>query len=260
MQNIRKIFPPENGLAICHLGQAGFSIKNHEGTLVVIDAYLSDAVEREFGFKRMTPAVVTPNELEADYWLSTHSHLDHLDTDALPIVATCEKTFFVGAPDCEEIYRKFGIPANRYAIIPENGQKIFPGLTVRGVFADHGELAPDALGLLMDFDGIKVFHTGDTCFAPEKIKASLNTAIDVLIAPINGQFGNMTAREAVELANILKPKRVIAAHFWMFLEHVGEKGTGDPATFLLEADKILGKTEILPVVLSPGEIFLYERE
>lgn len=258
MQNIQETLPPENGLAIYYLGQAGFAIRNHEGTLVVIDAYLSNAVDREFGFKRMTPAVVTPEELEADYWLSTHSHLDHLDTDALPTIAKCEKTFFLGASDCEDIYRKFGIPANRYAIVHENEQKAFPGLTVRGVFADHGELAPDALGLLMDFGGIKVFHTGDTCFAPEKIKASLNTAIDILIAPINGQFGNMAAREAVELANILKPKYVIAAHFWMFLEHVGERGTGDPTTFLQEAADIFKGTEIQPMVLAPGEIFLYK--
>jgi len=77
------------------LGQAGFLLKTNQGKTIAIDAYLSDAAERLFGFKRMTPAVITPQELEVDYYLSTHSHVDHLDIDALPFIASNDKTFFI---------------------------------------------------------------------------------------------------------------------------------------------------------------------
>ena len=35
------------------LGQAGFALKNHAGSVVYLDPYLSDAVERLHGFKRL---------------------------------------------------------------------------------------------------------------------------------------------------------------------------------------------------------------
>ena len=251
---------PENGhLAVVFLGQAGFAFKDHQGHLVVVDAYLSDVVHRAFGFKRMTPSVMSPEELEADFYISTHSHLDHLDTDSLPTVIQCEKTFFVGAPDCENIYKEYKIPGDRYAIVHENERRDFSGLSVQGCFADHGELAPEALGLLLDFQGIKVYHAGDTCFRPDKIRESISSEIDILIAPINGRFGNLTAHEALELAVFLKPKWVIASHFWMFLEHVCENGKGDPATFHELSETLLQNMGIQPFVMAPGEILTFEK-
>jgi L-ascorbate 6-phosphate lactonase len=205
----------------------------------------------------MIPAVIRPEELNVDYYLSTHSHVDHLDVDILPAVAECGKTFFIGSPDCEAVYRQNGIRNERCIILKTGDRYGFPDMTVRAVYADHGALAPDAAGLLVETDGIRVFHTGDTAFVPEKIAASLQTGIDVLIAPINAQFGNMNAREACQLACILKPKTLIACHFWMFLEHVGDGGYGDPATFLREAANL--PKSVTPLVMAPGEMFKYKK-
>ena len=242
----------QNEALLGYLGQAGFLLKTDNGKLIAIDWYLSDAAERLFGFKRMIPAIIQPEELQVDYYLSTHSHVDHLDPDILPVIAACEKTFFIGSPDCETIYQQNGIRKERYHILNTGNRYESTDLSVRAIYSDHGALVPDALGLLIEMKGIKVFHTGDTAFVPEKTAASLQTEIDVLIAPINAQYGNMNAREACQLANILKPKMLIACHFWMFLEHVGEDGVGDPATFMREA-AYLSKS-ITPLVLAPGEI------
>ena len=243
-------------LLLWYLGQAGFLLKNPHGTRIAIDLYLSDAAERLFGFKRMIPAVIGPEDLKVDYYLSTHSHVDHLDVDILSTVAGYDKTFFIGSPDCEVTYVQNGIRRDRYSILNTGEQYESTDLTVRAIYADHGDLAPDAVGMLVETGGIKVFHTGDTAFAPEKIAASLQTDIDVLIAPINAQFGNMNAREACRLAEVLKPKTLIACHFWMFLEHVSEGGYGDPAMFLREATH-LPKT-ITPRVMAPGEMLRYK--
>lgn len=74
-------------IALFYIAQAGFCIKTSDNKIVVIDAYLSDAAERLFSFKRMIPAVIKAEEVDADLYLSTHSHIDHLDTDALPVIA-----------------------------------------------------------------------------------------------------------------------------------------------------------------------------
>ena len=243
-------------LLLWYVGQAGFLLKTPHGKVIAIDLYLSDAAERLFGFKRMIPAVIRPEDLNVDYYLSTHSHIDHLDTDILTTVAGCDNTFFIGSPDCEAVYQQYNIPHDRYTILQTGDSFRFADLTVRAIYADHGDLAPDAMGLLVETGGMKIFHTGDTAYTPDKIATSLHTDLDVLIAPINAQFGNMNVHEACRLAGVLKPKVLIASHFWMFLEHVGEGGSGDPASFLREAT-LLPKS-ITPLVMAPGEMLRYK--
>ena len=205
----------------------------------------------------MIPAVLEAGELDADLFLSTHSHVDHMDPDAFPVVEKNKKTLFVGTPGCEEVYRENNLPGDRYVILKEGEEREISGVSIKAVYADHGDLAPDALGLMIGIEGIKIYHAGDTSFSPEKIMASLNTDVDIMIAPINGQYGNMNAEEACRLAAIIKPKILIASHFWMFLEHVCEGGKGDPATFLKEAAIL--PAGIRPMVMAPGELLLYSQ-
>ena len=71
---------PEPGeIGIFWLGQAGFLLKNSKGEILAIDPYLSDAVERICGLKRMMMAVMEPEELNPDYVLISHHDEDHLD-------------------------------------------------------------------------------------------------------------------------------------------------------------------------------------
>ena len=255
-EKINRVKVAEGEIALFYLAQAGFYIKTSDRA-IVIDAYLSDAVERLFNFKRMIPAVIKPEEIDADLYLTTHSHADHLDPDALPLIAKNEKTFFIGSPDCEEYYRQNHIPEDRYRILKLNQEWEAPGIRIKAVYANHGELAPDAIGMLIDIKGIKIYHAGDTGFDPDKIKASINSDVDIMIAPINGQYGNLNASEACRLASLINPKILIASHFWMFLEHVGEGGTGDPATFIKESERL--PENIKAMVMAPGELLHYSR-
>ena len=258
IDKINTTLPQKGELALFYLGQAGFAIKTASGKLVIIDAYLSDAAERMFGFKRMIPPVMEASACDADFWLSTHSHIDHLDLDILPVIAGNSKTMFIGALDCEAHYDESGIALERCVIL-EKGETWNTGeLLVTAIDADHGELAPEAVGFLIEINGIKVYHTGDTCYCPDKILPYLPLDIDVMLAPINGQFGNMNAIEACKLAALVKPRIVIATHFWMFLEHVAGGGLGDPATFLIEAKKL--PQEIHAGVMAPGEMLIIKKQ
>jgi L-ascorbate 6-phosphate lactonase len=240
-------------VAIFYLAQAGFALKTSAGKTVVIDPYLSDSVNRLFGFKRMIPAVISSEELAPDVMLITHSHADHLDVDAVPVIARNGKSFFVGAPDCAKGFAQCGVTEGRMALLGEDEEITVEGINIRATYADHADLAPEAVGFVIDVDGLTIYNVGDSGPAYDKIAASVCKPIDVMIAPINGAFGNLDASQAVELAKVMKPKVVIASHFWMFIEH-----GGDPAKFLEEA-KALG-SETQAVVMAPGESMVIRSE
>ncbi|MFA6291983.1 MAG: MBL fold metallo-hydrolase [Victivallales bacterium] len=234
------------GVSLKYLGQAGFLLVNRAGRRIVIDPYLSDCVERCVGFKRMQPPVAAPESLCADIVLSTHSHLDHLDIDSFPALISRPNAFFIGAPDCEEVYKSLGIPKARYKILRAGESTVTAGVTFRAIYADHGDLAPDAVGFLMEIDGVKIYNVGDSGLATDKILKSLgDVKVDIMIVPVNGAFGNLDALEACALGVAVRPVMIIGSHFWMFVEQ-----GGDPAAFLAES-KRLG---LNGVIMSPGEV------
>ncbi|MFZ2657332.1 MAG: MBL fold metallo-hydrolase [Victivallales bacterium] len=222
------------GVMLKYLGQAGFLLMRQEGKKIAIDPYLSNCVERIAGFKRMQPAMATPDSLEPDIVLSTHSHPDHLDVDAFPAFISRQNTFFIGAPDCEPAYMSLGIDKSRYKILRAGESTMTGGATIRATYADHGELAPDAVGFLIEIDGIKIYNVGDSGLSTDKILKSLGDVdVDIMIAPINGAFGNLNALEACALGAAVRPKMLMGCHFWMFVEQ-----GGDPAAFLDESKRL----------------------
>jgi L-ascorbate 6-phosphate lactonase len=248
MLKTRSVVPEQ--LALYWLCQAGFAFRTSYNQTVLIDPYFSDVVERLIGFKRMMTSPITAEEVEADLVVCTHEHLDHLDTDALPVLARNSTTHFAGPIECMKEFEKAGIPADRRHLLVEGQSYRHGKTTVHAVYADHGELAPDALGIVFDFDGIVVYHTGDTAHRPEEFGAAVGMSPDILLPCINGAFGNMNAHEAAETTRQVAPRVVIPTHFWMFVEQ-----NGNPAQFLQECAELAPETRAL--LLKPGEEFIF---
>jgi L-ascorbate 6-phosphate lactonase len=239
-------------LSIFWLCQAGFVFKANRGQIVYVDPYLSDVVERVYGFKRMMACPITAGEVVADLIVCTHEHEDHMDTDALPVVARESRTHFAGPIECVKQFKKMSIPPERCHLLEAGKEIVLEGISVKAVYADHGELAPDALGVILDFDGIKVYHTGDTAYRPEKFKPAVEARPDVLLPCINGRFGNLNAEEAALLARDTQPRVAIASHFWMFVEH-----NGDPGAFLEKCSQLAPGVQAR--VMKPGEKYLFRK-
>ncbi len=79
---------------------------------------------------------------------------------------------------------------DRYVVIEEKKHIDCGDFSLTGVYADHGELAPDALGVMIEVGDIKVWQVGDSAYRPEKWREVFDMNIDVLVPPINGAFGN----------------------------------------------------------------------
>ena len=92
--------PPAGGLLLFALGQAGFALRA-EGTLVLVDPWLSTQLEEEEGVTRPVAPALRPEEVEAaDLVCITHEHADHLDPRALGAIAAQvpEAIFLAPAP------------------------------------------------------------------------------------------------------------------------------------------------------------------
>lgn len=237
-------------LALFSLAQAGFVVKTSAGTTLAIDPYLTDSVERLAGFPRLISAPLSPEALAVDYIAITHNHPDHLDPDALPAWAKMEMRFIV-APDCVAPLREAGIADERVTILREGYHRVFRDLSIRATYADHGELAPDAVGFIIETDGITLYNVGDSGFAPERMLAGL-PAVDVMIAPINGAYGNLNEEEACQLAALVRPRWLVGSHTGMFEVH-----GGDPARFLQLASTLQG---IEALAMQPGEYRIFSAE
>jgi len=223
---ICSIHPKDGEIALFWLGQAGFVIKDGEGRLIAVDPYLTDCVERAFGFKRMIPKIIAPYELEPDILIATHDHLDHLDADAVPILMANGKTRLIGSVTAVNKCLDMGLDKNRLIAMKPGDQGNFCGIAVEALPADHGELAPDALGILLTLEGTRIYFTGDTAYGPEIVKAGEQSKPDVIILPINGEYGNLNSEEAALLARDVGAKTAVPCHFWTFMEH-----RGDPQEF-----------------------------
>lgn len=251
-ETIQNRIVPAGQLAVYWLCQAGFAFKSAAGDVVLIDPYFSDVVERIVGFKRMMTCPMQAEEANAELIVFTHEHLDHMDTDALPVLASNPKTRFAGPVECMKELEKLKVPSDRCQLLEEGQSSTFGNVVIHAVYADHGELAPDALGIVLDFDGIKVYHTGDTAYRPGEFQPAVDMEPDILIPCINGKFGNMDAHEAALCTELVQPRVVFPSHFWMFVEQ-----NGDPETFVNECKQRVPQTRT--VLTTPGEEFLYRK-
>ena len=128
----------------------------------------------------------------------------------------------------------------------------FPGITITACRADHGTMAPDAIGLLVEMGGHRLYFSGDTAFHADLCKEVAAFGPEVAALSINGAFGNMTAWEGAEAANLVGASIAIPCHFWTFTEHGGA-----PWVFS-EFLKKIGDCE--PVCMRQGEMLLLARE
>lgn len=221
-------------IACAWLGQAGYLLKSHGGLTVMIDPYFSDECERLEGLRRQFEPPITTAELQPDLLLVTHGHLDHFDEPTIRAYASAGRTTLFAPPSCTARASSLGWPASRLRAFQPGQSATRGGCRVTATFARH--TLPDAIGLLLTVDGIRLWHSGDTEY-DEHLRAGATQGVDIAFICINGGGGNMNAREAALLAWQLKPRTVVPMHYGMWpLEDYRYSGaapdaTPDPALF-----------------------------
>ena len=240
---------------IFSVGQAGFIIKSASGQLLGIDMYLSECVERvegHVGYKRMLPQILSTNELIFDAIIATHFHRDHFDVDAMPELMDNYKTMLFAAADCEKDVDDLGINKKRVSFVKPGMTSVCGDFVIDFINCDHGTGAPEAVGVIVTVDGKRILETGDTCLRLDRTEEYLGKGpIDVLIAPINGAYGNLNETDCVTLTEALKPKLTIPCHYGMFASHGGHPG---------KFHDLMSEKNLPYLIMTMGEQYTFEND
>jgi L-ascorbate 6-phosphate lactonase len=255
---------PQDGVAIWQLGQESLVVKN-SGKIIYFDPYLSSSPSRSF-----EPPLKPEQIYNADYVMITHDHSDHLDPFTLKEIAVYspQAVFICPAP---HIQRLLDINIALERIVPAKAGVVLdliPGIRITPVACKHEQYITDTqgnhyfLGYVIDFNGLIFYHAGDAIADQELEDALKPHQIEIACMPINGHdwrrlrrniFGNMTFREAADLASEIGAEMVIPMHYDMFAGN-----TENPAYFVDYLYRYYPSMKFK--MLTPGERMLYLTE
>jgi hypothetical protein len=158
------------------LGQASVKIKTLRGEVIYIDPYAgSDYAD------------------SADIILVTHQHSDHNQVSLVKRKTSC-------------------VVISNYEALTSTYQSFTLGsIKITAVAAYNNYHAKsDCVGYVVEFDGVKIYHAGDTGLIPEMADLA-SQHITYALLPIGGTY-SMTANEAVRADSMIAPQYAIPIH------------------------------------------------
>jgi L-ascorbate metabolism protein UlaG (beta-lactamase superfamily)/glycosyltransferase involved in cell wall biosynthesis len=171
---------------------------------------------------------------DADLVFITHEHLDHCDPLTLPeIHKSAPKAKFIGPYPVVDKLITWGISKDSIILATtdlrnqykdEFEWQVMPAAHPNRVRNSEGYDA--FVGYLIDWQGHKIYHSGDTSITDEILHAAIKVRpIHTAILPVNernffkerrGIIGNMTLREAFTFAEEMGANNLIPIHWDMF--------------------------------------------
>lgn len=162
---------------LLYQGHASFRLTSNEGKVCYIDPFAGEGYDKE-----------------ADLVLITHEHYDHNAIDKVKMKDNCVAIRSKDALN-QGIYRTFAEKSFKIKAVPAYNSHHPKGFGV---------------GYVIEVDGIKIYHSGDTDFIPE-MKDLEGEKIDYALLPIDG-FYTMAPEDADKAADVIKPKHFIPMH------------------------------------------------
>jgi L-ascorbate metabolism protein UlaG (beta-lactamase superfamily) len=232
LESVLRSHPVAPGsVALMWLEQSHFVFKTPWGLLIHVDPFLSRTVNPENHIRRSP--FIDPDRAPADFVFLTHDHRDHTDPDTLlPMARVSPGCRFFGPPESCARLLSLGIDPVRIVEVVEGETVRLNGFTVTAVFAQNTSAHDETmhLGFVFDFEGKRIYHTGDTRKDPDsylnRLKAVTGLRPDALIVPINAGYNNPGAAGAARITEIVDPRVVVPCHWNCFLTN-----TADPAAF-----------------------------
>lgn len=187
------------GLEVERIGHDCFKI-SHGGKVIYFDPYNIRSSD------------------EADVIFVTHDHFDHCSIDDMKKLVK-DGTMIVAPKECfVKITHMW--PKSKTLILSPGQTHHLEGVSIEAVpaynvdkFASPGKhfhpKQDGKLGYVVTFGGRRIYHAGDTDKIPEMEKLE---DIDMALLPVSGTYV-MTAEEAAEAADTIKPKVAVPMHY-----------------------------------------------
>ena len=176
------------------LGHASFRL-SHDGQTIYLD-----------------PWKLTSEPHDADLVLITHPHFDHCDAESVKKVSKAT-TILVAPKEAIEKLKGEGVTAKAFWLVEPGSQNHLRGIQIQAVLAYNTNKTfhlkeSKWVGFLIEWDGVRYYHAGDTDSIPEM----KDLHVDVALLPVSGTYV-MTAQEAAEAARIINPKVAVPMHY-----------------------------------------------
>jgi len=219
---------PPGRCAVWWLGQFSFIVKLGK-TIVYLDVFLSARRRRQ-----VEPLLTPAQAANADIFLGTHDHIDHIDRPSWPGMAQASPHAPFVVPELlrNRIATDLNLPSNRVVGLDLGMTLKVKDVTVTAIPAAHELLERDEasglyphLGYIVEGNGFRLYHSGDCCIYEGLHTLLRSKPFNLFLLPINGRdarrlaaniVGNMTYQEAADLTGALHPGAVIPAHYEMF--------------------------------------------
>lgn len=151
------------------------------------------------------PYEIAPGDT-ADLILITHEHFDHCSPqDAAKIQG--EHTVIVTEKDSAA-----KLTGDVRVVRPGDSQKIgqvnIEAVPAYNIDKNFHPKEKNWLGFVIEIDGVRIYHAGDSDFIPEM----KDLKVDIALLPVSGTYV-MTAAEAVEAALAIAPQLAIPMHY-----------------------------------------------
>lgn len=221
-------------MKIYYGGHSSFMIENGGFTVLIDPFMLSEDM------KKASPSIIA----------LTHGHGDHIGNAAeisikkkAPILAVFELANYFAEKGCETIDGHIG------------GKIKFDFGYVKFVNSLHGNSSPEGrytgnpCGFIVDMNGIRVYHAGDTGLFGDMALIAEQTPVDVFLCPIGDKY-TMGPEDALKAVSLVRPKVVVPMHFNTF-----ELIAQDAGDFKKKVEGLgIGVTA---VVMSKGDVLNY---
>ena len=166
---------------------------------------------------------------KADIILVSHEHFDHCSPEDIQKIQQA-KTVIVTEKDSAKKLKGDvrTIKSGESILIDKVKIEAIPSYNIDKQFHPQKN---GWLGFVLEMDGVRIYHAGDTDFIPEM----KNLKVDIALLPVSGTYV-MTADQAIKAALAIKPKLAIPMHYGSIV------GSAEDAIKFKEA--LAGKVEV----------------